>query len=69
MNSYTTAPIVCDTGVFMNGELIAVCKHSANAELVAAVLNADARDETIWLKEIKLNNGARGVVIYPAMQG
>lgn len=51
MNKYTTAPLVCDTGVYMNGDLIEVVKHRANAEAVAAILNADARDKVPELEE------------------
>lgn len=52
MNKYTAKPIVCDTGVFMNGELQIVCKHSKNAEIIAEIMNMDAREETADVEKV-----------------
>lgn len=53
MNKYTAEPIVCDTGVFMNGELQIVCKHSKNAEIIAEIMNMDAREETADVEPVR----------------
>lgn len=50
MNEYTAEPIVCDTGIFMSGELQLVCKHRRNAEIIARIMNMDAREETVNIK-------------------
>lgn len=39
---YTVHSVICDFGVFENGELKLICNSSKNALLIAAIMSKDA---------------------------